>query len=555
MSRRRTFRELLMPRLALGLGMGLFVAAALAASGTRARANVVKEGDTLTVGSPAFDFIDPALLPDPPTSNACGTCTTAMWAVADATCAMLYRYPPTIPPVADYTLLPEVATGDPALSRNGRIYTFTIRKGFRFNTGAPVTAANFKRAFERLRDPATSSPAAQYFQEVADVRAAGNQLVVRLTKPVPDFPARMTTPYLCPVPARLPIAPEGVAALPGSGPYFVSEFVRGNRVVLKRNRYYRGTRAHHVDQIVVLIGDPEGTTAAKVMAGQVDVDLSGGGTTGRVIQDEIVPKYGINKQRFFSIHAADMLYLLMNTERPLFKNNPKLRQAVNFALDRTAMLRVSGAANGRRTDSYLPSGVPGYRDVHPYGIRYPDLAKARALAKGNLRGRKAILPISDNVNVLAERQHAEVIKYDLKQIGIDVELKVYPSTTIRNAQLATRGAPFDLAHVRYLVPWVDPYQYVDLLLDGRTIQPIGNTNRSYFNSPHYNRLIDRAGRLSGQARYDAYGELALDIAKNAAPMAGIINRNTRVLVSSRIGCVRAVGVAAHGVDLAGLCLR
>ena len=57
------------------------------------------------------------------------------------------------------------------------------------------------------------------------------------------------------------------------------------------------------------------------------------------------------------------------------------------------------------------------------------------------------------------------------------------------------------------------------------------------------------------ARYSAYGELALDIAKNEAPMAGIINRNTRVLVSSRIGCMRAVGVAAHGVDLAGLCLR
>ena len=159
--------------------------------------------------------------------------------------------------------------------------------------------------------------------------------------------------------------------------------------MLKRNRYYRGTRAPHVDQIVVQVGDPEATTAHKVMAGQARRRSQRRARRAEASRT-IAPKYGVNKQQFFSIHAADMLYLLMNTERPLFKNNPKLRRAVNFALDRTAMLRVSGAAQGRRTDSYLPAGVPGYRDVHPYGTRYPDLAKARALAKGNLRSRKAI---------------------------------------------------------------------------------------------------------------------------------------------------------------------
>ena len=72
----------------------------------------------------------------------------------------------------------------------------------------------------------------------------------------------------------------------------------------------------------------------------------------------------------------------MNTERPLFKNNPKLRQAVNFALDRTAMLRTFPAARrGSRTDSYLPPGMPGYVDVHPYPLEHPDLAKAQALAE------------------------------------------------------------------------------------------------------------------------------------------------------------------------------
>ena len=77
-------------------------------------------------------------------------------------------------------------------------------------------------------------------------------------------------------------------------------------------------------------------------------------------------------------------------------------------------------------------------------------------------------------------------------------------------------------------------------------------NRSYFNSPQYNRLIDEAASLSGNARYAAYGKLAVDIARDAAPMAAFMDRNTRFLVSNRVGCV---SVAAHGLDLAGLCLR
>jgi ABC-type transport system substrate-binding protein len=552
MIRNSATRRLLFPSLTLGLAAGLCVVAAVAATSTRgvpsADLRSVKDGGTLRVGAPAFDFIDPALVPDPIMSGACGT--FAMWSVADATCALLFRYPASAPPLVRYNLVPEGATGDPALSRDGKTYTFTIRKGFRFSTGAPLTAANYVRAFDRLLNPAMNSPAARYLQEVADVKAAGNHLIVRLTKRVPDFPARMTMPYLCPVPVDLPIAAEGVGApLPGSGPYYVADFARSNRVVLKRNPYYGGSRPHHVDQIVVQIGDLEEANTRKVMTDQVDVDFS----VPLSLQADVVAKYGINKHQFFVVRSADMFYTLMNTERPLFANNPRLRQAVNFALDRTAMLRVLGGVNGFRAESYLPPGVPGYRDVHPYPVKYPDFVKALALAKGHRRSGKAIMYVSDNVR-LGALGHAQVVQYDLKQIGIDVVITQFP-TAVRDAKIATRGEPFDLANVRYLVDWVDPYQYVNLLLDGRTIQPTGNINRSYFNSPHYNRLMDKAGRLSGQARYEAYGKLALDIERMAAPMAAYINRKTRFLVSSSIGCVRATGVAAHGVDLAGLCVK
>jgi ABC-type transport system substrate-binding protein len=541
MSRRPTARRLLISSVVLALGLGLLVVAASA--GHRS----VKGGGTLVVGSPAFDFIDPALVPDPVFAASSLVPTLAAWGAEDASCAMLLRYPVGPPLRQDYRLVPEVAAGYPTVSRDGKVYTFTIRGGFRFSTGAPVTAANYVRAIKRVLNPSMNSPAARYLQELAGVEAAGNKLIVRLTKRVPDFPARMTMPYLCPVPTDLRADPEGVPApLPGSGPYSISEFVRNSRVVLKRNPFYRGSRPQHLDQIIFEVGEDPLTNTRKVEAGQVDVDL----IVPNPVLGEIGPRYGVNRNQFFSVRSPSVFYIFMNTEQPLFRNNPKLRQAVNFALDRTAMLRAVTRYFGSRTDSYLPPALPGARSVHPFPLRHPDLAKARALAQGHTRSGKAVMYTCDGVQFgcLAE---AGLVREALKPIGIDVEIKPFPNAAL-GTKAGTRGEPFDLTDARFVVPWVDPYLYVNLLLDGRTIQASDNTNRSYFNSAHYNKLIDRAGRLSGDARYAAYGKLAIDIAKNAAPMAAYMDRNTRFLVSSRVGCV---SVAAHGLDLAGLCIR
>jgi peptide/nickel transport system substrate-binding protein len=540
MARNPTARRLLISGAGLAFGFGLLVAAASAGR------PYAKDGGTLVIAAPAFDYIDPALVADPTlTPNL--TVVAAAWGVEDATCAMLLRYAVARPPAVRFDLIPEVAAGYPAISGDGKTYTFTIRAGFRFSTGVPLTAANYVSAIKRVRNPAMNSPAAQYLQEVAQVNAAKNKLIVRLTKRVPDFPARMTMPYLCPVQKDLPSAPEGVPApLPGSGPYYVAEFVRDSRVVLKRNPYYRGLRAHHLGQIVFQVnGDSVGVTR-KVESGELDVDLN----VPLVTLADLTPKYGINKHRFFSVRSANVFYVFMNTERPLFKGNARLRQAINFALDRTAMLQAFGGHFGSRTDSYLPPGLPGHLNVHPYPLRHPDLPKARALAHGHTRGGKAVYYACESLAIRC-LAHAQLVQYALKQIGIDVEIKQYP-LAVWAAKIGTRGEPFDMTDDSYIVPWVDPYHYVHWLLDGRTLRASGNANRSYFNSARYNKLIDRAGRLSGMARYDAFAKLAVDIERDAAPMAAYTDRNTRFFVSNRVGCVTA---AAHGLDLAGLCVR
>jgi ABC-type transport system substrate-binding protein len=547
-----------------GVVLDLLVATTLVPSNSgavmRAGDGSVKDGGTLVIGVRNFDAIDPALARlftglDPP------SVILASWGAQYATCALLLRYPVTAPPAVRYDLVPEVAASLPAVSRDGKTYTFTIRKGFRFSTGTAVTAANYANAINRVLNPAMASPGADYVQEIAGadavrqgaartafgIKAVGDELVIHLTKKVPDFPARLTTPYFCPVQKDLQLAPEGAGApLPGSGPYYVAEFVRDSLVVLRRNPFYGGKRAHHLDQIVFQVGDVGETLTHKVEAGQLDVDL---GAPLSLLAD-LGARYGVNKKQFYSVTSPSMFYVVMNTDRPLFRKNPKLRRAVNFAIDRRALLNAAGPYFGSVTDDYLPPGLPGYIDARLYPLGRPDLRQARALARGHTKSGKAVMYTCDNIGFGCLVQ-AQVLKDELEQIGIDVEIKTFPNA-VAAAREGTRGEPFDLMIDRRDPAWVDPYQFVNVMFDGRRTRPTGNLNYSYFNSTHYNALIDQAGRLSGRARYDAYGKLAVDIARTAAPLAAINVRNTRFLVSSRVGCVT---VGAHGLDFAGLCLR
>jgi peptide/nickel transport system substrate-binding protein len=554
-----TFRRLLIPTVLSGLALGGVVGSALATTADR---RSVTEGGTLLVGVREFDVIDPALARPPDTTYPFATAT---WPIEDASCALLLRYAIGPPPIVHYRLVPEGAAGYPALSPDGKTYTFTIRKGYRFSTGAPVTAANYAREMNRILSPSIHSFAAQYLTDVAGaaavrqgkartatgVRVAGDRLIIRLTKRVPDFPARMTMPYFCPVPKDLPLVPEGVGApLPGSGPYFIAEFIPGSRVLLKRNRYYHGPRAHHVDQIFVQVGEDSETTTSRVDAGEEDVALS---TSPREKSAELLARFGTNKRQLYSIPSPTVFYVVMNTSRPLFKNNPKLRQAVNFAVDRTRMAEVNGplALVGTLTDDYLPLGMPGYVDAHLYPLEHPDLARARELANGNTRSGKGVLYICDNA-VPPCVLHGQILQETLKLIGIELEAKTFPYA-LKEDKLATKDEPWDITVERHDVAYVDPAQFVDLMLDGRTIHARSNTNRAYFDDDRYNQMIKQAGRLSGNARYDAYGKLAVDLARNASPLAALNVRHDRFFLSRRVGCVQ---VAAHGgLDLAGLCLN
>jgi ABC-type transport system substrate-binding protein len=224
----------------------------------------------------------------------------------------------------------------------------------------------------------------------------------------------------------------------------------------------------------------------------------------------------------------------MNHDRPLFggsaAGNVGLKKAVNNAIDRIAMINQRGAYAGVINDQYMPPTMRGFKNAALYPSR-PNVARARSLAQGNTRGGQGVFYCA---NSGAAPPTCQIVQDNLKAIGLDMEIKLFPRA-VQFAKTGTRGEPFDLTLEGWHMDYFDPYDFI-FLLDGGTIRPANNVNFSYFNSPAYNRKIAAAASLVGQARYRAFGNLDIDLARNAAPLASFITDNTRHLVSSSTGC-------------------
>jgi peptide/nickel transport system substrate-binding protein len=473
---------------------------------------------------------------------------------------------PDKPPPAGYRAVPEVAAGPATPSKDLKTFTFRLKQGFRFNDGAPVRASAFARAINRVLAPAMNSPGLVHVRDIVGatdviagrttsargVVARGNTLTVRLTHPAPEFPTRTTLPYFCAVPPTLPINPEGVTALPGAGPYYIPEYRPGERVLIRRNRFYNGTRPHHVDGFDVDLR----ASSPEDMIGRIDRGEADWGYSGSAIfltsPIGLVQKYGINRDggRFMLRPGLTIRMLALNSSRPLFRKNPSLRKAVNFALDRKAFENMSGGPlSGVLTDQYLPSTVPGFSDSSLYPLNGSDLDKAKALAAGNLRGGKAVLYTSDAALPLAVGRLA---KQQLAAIGLDVDVQGLPYHTGSAAylsKLTRQDENWDLALVVWSPNVPDPYSYLNTLLDG---QYIGMTNVAGFKSNIYDRAMQGAARLTDSVRRTrTYGALDVQLARDVAPLAALSVLSEATFVSARVGCK----VLRPGLDLTAVCLK
>jgi len=493
-----------------------------------------------------------------------------------ATAAKLFNYPDA-PPPAGLRPQPELAAGPPVVSEGGTTYTFHIRSGFRFSppSNERVTAATVRDSIERALSPklGPNAPGIRFAEvirgaaayhagtatRVTGLTANGDTLTIQLTRPVGDLAHRLALPIFSVVPRRTAVIANGLTKpIPSAGPYYVASYTPGEQLVLRRNPHYTGPRPHALDEIVYAFGQSDDQAAGLVKGGEADYTTTGQSGASPISSPAFAPGgrldrlYGAHAaskpQRFFLTPTLAIGRLAMNTSRGIFRD-VRLRRAVNYALDRPPMAKQVGPFNGQPSDQYLPPGMPGSLHRHIYPLARPDLARAKALARG--RGGRAVL-WTCNLPVCLGK--AEIIRRNLAPLGIQVAVKSDFPVGGAGVAASKRRSRFDLIPFIFTSDLADPGNFLRSLFDGSLIRATGNTNLSYFDDPVVNARLARADRLSGRARERAFGRIAADLARDQAPIAVFSQPYQAEFVSTRLACL-IDQPAFGGLDLAALCLR
>jgi serine/threonine-protein kinase len=509
---------------------------------------------------------DPLYNTDPATMEAGGAQNMLHGAID----ARLLRFPDVAQPRGS-TLLPEVSDL-PSVSNAGRTYTFRIRPRYRFSppSHALVTAESMRFSIERALSPKITDPLAQAYNIVGDIvglkayrdgrashisgiRVSGDDLSITLVEPAPDFPTRISLNWFAAVPIGTPILPHGVdRPIPSAGPYYVSAHVGDLEEVVRRNPNYTGPRPHALEAFVFENGVDTAALPDRVSGGSADYVWGdgrqfalGGPLDRRYGSAASAAKRG--GPRYFAPQTMAIRYFDYNTARGIFRD-PKVRQAVNYVLDRPALASIF---DGRPAASPIPPGVPGAGASIPYPVGKPDVARARALA-GTAHRTVTLYARSNGPDDATTGQAVAVLRQDLARLGMTVRVRRFDDPW---GAAAKPNAPVDLLLNAWYADYADPSDFINVIFDSHPLGYGYPVPYELYADPIFLKEMRRVYLVEGAGRAAAYRNLVARMMRESPPAAVFqVPRTPAQLFSGRLGC-QLFRPQDHGyVDLAALCL-
>ncbi len=322
-------------------------------------------------------------------------------------------------------------------------YTFTLRKGVKFQNGEPFNAQAVKFSFERAASEKSTNKDKRTFSSMESVAAIDEHTVVILNKELdPDFlflmgqaTAIIVEPKSADTNATKPV---------GTGPYKLDVWNKGSSVVLSKWDGYRSASAVKIKKVTFrFISDPAAQVAA-LLAGDVDAFPR--------VTPRSVPQFKNNAkfQVLVSGSRAKTILAINNKKKPL--DDVRVRRAIAAAIDRKAVIEGVGDGYGAPIGSHYVPGAFGFVDTT--GINPFNIEKAKALLAE--AGIKTPLELSLKLPPPPyARQGGEVIAAQLAKIGIiakieNVEWAQWLSGTFTNKNydltIISHVEPFDLGN-------------------------------------------------------------------------------------------------------------
>jgi peptide/nickel transport system substrate-binding protein len=404
------------------------------------------------------------------------------------------------------TLVPYLAQAMPTVSADGKTYTLTLRKGVKYSDGTPVKASDFGAAIER--DYKIDSPGVGFFGNIVGADAfsknpksghisgitaddAAGKITIKLNEPQGDFEYILATLFAAPVPANSPDKDTSTNPVPATGPYMIQSYKPNKSVIVVRNPNFDASMfdgnvpSGNPDKMTIdIIGDP-GVALTRTLNGTDDYDFQ------QPPADRLAELQSKNADQIKVYTPANTYYYFMNNRVAPF-DNVKVRQAVNFAINREALVRIYGGL-AAPTENVLPPTYPQYKklDLYPY-----NLAKAKQLIKdAGATGADVTVWTSNNTSRNAP-QAGQYLQEVLKSIGLNAKLKqinaaVYWTTVGNQATKAQIG------FADWYQDYPHPLDWFDVLLNGTRITETHNNNYSNFDNAAVNTKIADLKKQSG----------------------------------------------------------
>ncbi|MFC0268854.1 peptide ABC transporter substrate-binding protein [Kushneria aurantia] len=451
----------------------------------------------------------------------------------------LYEGLVTLGPEGDYR--PGVAR-DWSVSDDGLVWTFELRDNARWSDGEAVTAEDFVLAFQRVLDPATASVyanllypirggaainAGEAAPESLGVRADGeHRLVIELAHPTPWLPTLMAHIVASPVPAHL-LREYGsdwtdLDHIATNGAFTPHSWTSHDHLAAVKNPWFHAADGVALDGVNYYPVEDLNSGLARFQSGEL----------------EIMRDFDANRLAWLRDHLGDAVHLhnqlatyyyALNSRPGHPTDDPRVREALNLALDRDIIANkvLSGAVTA--TDALVPAGTSGYTSQTMPGLdadRQARLARARTLLAAAGYGADNPLRLALRYNARDDhRRIAVAIAAMWRPLGIEVAM-VNAEASVHYAALAE--GDFDVARASWVADFDDASNFLGILTSDSA------KNYGDYDSAEFDALMaESASERDPEAR-QALLEQAERVALGDYALAPIFSDAARNLVSPTV---------------------
>ena len=346
------------------------------------------------------------------------------------------------------------------VSEDALTYTFNLRNDvyfhddpiFKNGKGRKVTASDFAYSFYRLIDPKVASSGGWIFSDkVKDqhnfIALNDSTFQIKLVKPFPPFMNLLSTQYCSVVPSEV-VSHYGkdFRSHPiGTGPFKFKYWKEGEILVLLKNEKYwekdkAGIQLPYLDAVKATFITDKQSGFMSFLKKDLDFYYNVDGS----YRDDILTKSGKMVSKYkgkFKLTKSpyictEYVGILVDTNLAIVKKSPlkvrKIRQAINYAIDRHKLIRYLRNGIGiAATSGFIPKGMPGFDSLGVKGYTYNPVLSARLLKEAGFPGGKDLPEITLNTTT-TYKDLIEFIQGELTNIGMKVKIDVSPSSSLRD---------------------------------------------------------------------------------------------------------------------------